>query len=122
MNRAIKFRCWDKESKKWLNSDSFCGHYDDFYFTNLNEIISELNGINNMVLMQFTGLKDKNDKDIFEGDIVDIGHELYNFEIVFSEGCFGLLDRTARLIPFWQINMHNIEVIGNVWENPELLN
>lgn len=75
--------------------------------------------------MQYTGLNDKNGKEIYEGDIVQftIEHEeeiddvTYKEAVHFSEGCFNV-DGEVPLNAF----SDECEVIGNIYENPELLN
>ena len=75
------------------------------------------------ILMQFTGLKDKNGKEIFEGDIVDWStkDKKLIYEITFCNGSFGL-DLTNRSgFELHNINYFELEIIGNKFENPELL-
>lgn len=71
-----------------------------------------------VVLMQSTGLKDKNDVEIFDGDIVKAIFSLLQTRVVgpiyFSNAGFTLIDR-------WIINFKDFEVIGNIYQNPELL-
>jgi YopX protein len=62
MNRKIKLRAWNKERNKWLDENSWLGNFDNFYLTDLNKLIAEFG--EHIVLMQFTGLKDKNGKEI----------------------------------------------------------
>ena len=79
------------------------------------------------ILMQFTGLKDKNGKEIYEGDIVKIGillNELVIYEgvVAYSNGRF-TCDTGKLEIDWWryEITKQTIEIIGNIHENPELL-
>ncbi|HBI5912673.1 TPA: hypothetical protein K8D86_001106 [Listeria monocytogenes] len=78
---------------------------------------------------QFTGLKDKNGKKIFEGDIVEIieidafGNLDWNRlkgKVMFSEGAWLVTDSGSFAIPLWS-EINEIEVIGNIHENPDLL-
>ncbi|MCF2016138.1 YopX family protein [Listeria monocytogenes] len=78
---------------------------------------------------QFTGLKDKNGKKIFEGDIVEIieidafGNLDWNRlkgKVMFSEGAWLVTDNRSFAIPLWS-EINEIKVIGNIHENPELL-
>lgn len=135
--REIKFRAWNSENKKIQNDV-----YSQSLKQPLNNFISNVQK-QNITLMQFTGLKDKNEKEIYEGDILKTNFG--DYEVIFGKGCaFGVLvERETGFgeYPheieerFYELNTENdaffgvdndcksfhvIEVIGNIYENPEL--
>ena len=67
---------------------------------------------------QYTGMKDKNHNMIYEGDIVKIGDHIDL--VVFSDGCF-CMDKQFFYYEFTYQYFESIEVIGNIHDNPELL-
>ena len=75
-------------------------------------------------LMQFTGLHDKNGKDIYEGDVLDDGQDkpvVVDWNVKFASFC---LLKKGWLFPHWfgeSCNPEDCEVIGNIHENPELI-
>ena len=77
-----------------------------------------------IVLMQSTGLRDKNVKEIFEGDIVKMAKDVYSdptyYEVIRHRGGSYRLDSNQHGCELW-LRHTNCEVIGNVYENPELL-
>jgi len=133
MSREIKFRAWDKEHKKMIyegfdstttfanvygiHSDEF-GNVHGFYFDKKSDYFD-------LVLMQFTGLRDKNRKEIYEGDVLQFDqkyefwqqnyYQKYKVEIpkiYYTAEFNGLTGETIM----------DIEVIGNIYETPNLLN
>lgn len=115
--REIKFRAWDKHEKKMI----FDGYYGSGIFIDLEGTIQwDEVPTERIVLMQFTGLLDKNGKEIYEGDILEYFKKY--FPVVFEDtwispfkagdncGCC-----ESGSIP------SEYEVVGNIYENPKLL-
>ena len=121
--RPIKFRAWDATKKKMLFHLDTCGDTARF-FDDLKQIHD---GYGRMHLMQYTGLKDKNGKEIYEGDMLHSNLLNSTYEIKFGEykdrdyatGFYGLpLDKHDLEI---ETSFGNDEIIGNIYETPELL-
>jgi uncharacterized phage protein (TIGR01671 family) len=124
--RTIKFRAWNKKDKKMLFPDSrICETTAHLGLLDFGETIEfgTHEEWNRYELMQFTGLYDRHGKEIYEGDIVewetDIDRDYYNGphrfireEVKFEGGAF---------YPVCSIDEYEFEVIGNIYENPELL-
>lgn len=79
---------------------------------------------NDLHIMQSTGLHDRNGKEIFEGDIVKMARDVYSeptyYEIVRHRGGVYRLESNQHGCELW-LRHTNCEVIGNIYENPELL-
>jgi len=114
--REIRFRAWKKEDKKWLDRDELC-------ISVLNGKLLGWQADYEFDIQQYTGLKDKNGKEIYEGDIFiedtfdDEAKKLIS-TVIFKEGMF---TDNAGDEPLYEILMNEIEIIGNIHENPELL-
>ncbi len=114
MTREIKFRAWDKEQNNmwhWENLiDKQCTYLNSKYF----------------VAMQFTGIQDKNGKDIYEGDKV-IGTDPHGntdrgvVDYETSEAAFVYRFTSPETWGRFKTDYETYEVIGNIYENPELL-
>ncbi len=163
--REIKFRAWLPDFEKMLYSNVF---EDDFFWSITEEgikienymIINEMwDGIHyqrdgvedtESILMQYTGLKDKNEKEIYDGDILSISHEYKEiitdegegptyltesfYEVIFINGAFSLkVNKNDGMFPYYENHItldhlfsdelpkEDCELIGNIYENPELL-
>ena len=117
----LKFRAWDKKLKllRDVSSIDFDSKNLMYLFDKETEIYANFEDVE---IMQSTGLKDKNGKEIFEGDIVR-GVFSENHEIVWrkEQGCWVI--QTLGTIGLAELAKYNkmLEVIGNIYENKELL-
>ena len=150
--REIKFRAWHKEKKEIVNVEEIdfmnkvINYIDNDYENNRQEIIGAY--FEDIELMQYTGLKDKNNKEIYEGDVVKLVHtgieisadrleDLKRFVgiIKYENGIFKIVRTEKSLIEskyfemeqkkvseiFIYSKLYDLEVVGNIYENPELL-
>lgn len=117
--RTIKFRAWDERNKKMILFD-----FKDIYEDGNTYRYSGW-PLENMPKMQFTGLLDKNGKEIFEGDIVSRFHDTQRSAVEFKRGCFVSHIQLSGGAPIAEEILCNdlsvTEVIGNIYENQELL-
>jgi len=126
MKREIKFRAWNKRDGYMLD--------DAIYFKSDMSEVALWNGLvypeydkqiwKETILMQFTGLLDKNGKEIYEGDILE--HLDSTYEGSDDNECFiGVVEYDTTNATFRSSGedfaRERIEVIGNIYENPELI-
>lgn len=113
--REIKFRAWDTEAKQMILVN------DAKFVDGVMIGAKGVNWDNQVVVMQFTGLLDKNGKEIYEGDIVeteDVG--MCEVEWIGSGLSLHTFPRYSSRSIF-SIEYRECEVIGNIYENPELI-
>ena len=117
MNREIKFRAWDKLVNQWVK---FNQPPKAVTGKSTSRILNIHGSDDNVVFMQFTGLKDKNGQEIYEGDIVKIdgmvGKVFWDKEWTQFK-CQWTPHQFFSLMTYPK----NREVIGNIYENKELL-
>jgi len=101
--RELKFRYWDVRDKRMEYSGDLVGFW-------VHAMSAD------RPVMQYTGLKDKNGKEIYEDDIL-IDHLGQHLQVIFEAGCF--LD--GLLLNEIYLSSDTSEIIGNIHENPELL-
>lgn len=126
--REIKFRAWNKNTKRMLNGvSSLEWDYIGSIMIGVKEsqvLRKKFNPIGAIELMQYTGLKDKNGKEIYEGDILR-GLTVGNFWVQWKDksACFGIGDLSENIPLKYYLEdiLNEVEVIGNIYENPELL-
>lgn len=124
MQRQIKFRAWDKLAKQFTYPDQ---GYQGHYVLTLNGQFQNLqngSGGDEYVVQQWTGEYDKNKKEIYEGDIIrsysaEFINENYEGEVVFVDATFDVKIDDKTYAGLWSGD--DIEVIGNIFENRELL-
>lgn len=126
--REIKFRAWDKEDKQMFNVIMIAWPQG----REIRTIVSGKGGsCPDPILMQYTGIKDKNGKEIYEGDVVTYPNPLCKGEVKFGEYEFGDYDTYQKGCGFYidaversscgAFKGNDIEIIGNIYSNPELL-
>lgn len=124
-----KFRAWDK-----LNNEMYVVEQINFNrgeFESIGYGITSLRGADVIELMQSTGLKDKNGKEIFEGDVIAIEVDDTEMPInarVFQNSKIGILmfhvfedNEDVPMVELLEDNSVAFEIIGNIYENLELL-
>lgn len=129
MNREIKYRICDKELKElnYLSLEDLCG--DDYWYDGDIDVWSVLYDCNNknerFEINQYTGLKDKKDVEIYDGDILLNTASNTNYIVKFYDTKFMLnvigRDEVADMYTFLNRIPTIFEIIGNIYDNPELI-
>ena len=117
--REIKFRAWDKLNKEMFNVESI-----NFQERRVYRDVVSYHDFNDIELMQYTGLKDKNEKEIYEGDILFESFGERYYKVVFKNGSFraefeGDFDEYS--FDLMDVVAHRCEVVGNIYENSKLI-
>ncbi len=138
--RQIKFRIWNNKTKQWIEGPNEESCLDGVNLFGETILLGgflygvSIEDLNEIVALQYTGLKDKNGREIFEGDIL-----IYKLDYNESQG--GQLDNEIDYVHFdhatffWgnklkcalneyltgKNNTVDLEIIGNIYDNPELI-
>ncbi len=130
--REIKFRGWHTSHKKMFSAEEMLE--DQLTITTLGEFInvsssnvrfSTIYPKNKFIPMQYTSLNDENGKEIYEGDIIH-GENTYKYIVFYNESECGFYLRKIGNFQEETLNYdciadYGFEIIGNIYENPELL-
>jgi uncharacterized phage protein (TIGR01671 family) len=133
MTREIKFRAWDKGNKRmeWFDMFGTVGKVEGIGWRSMRPLETTSD---NLILMQYTNLKDKNGKEIYEGDILESTYQ--NRHGIFKKQTTVKSSDEYRgngeddddtIVGGWVIEtehfhpLESFKVIGNIYENPELL-
>jgi len=124
--REIKFRAFDKKEKEMFYSETYQSKTSMSF--GLSNFLREISDIED-TLMQYTGSKDKNRVEIYEGDILeafDILGEREIYPVIFIDGAFMGKRLDDEEFPYFYLFANKslsktYKVIGNIYESPELL-
>ena len=127
MSREIKFRAWLKEEKKIVNVETIDFTDKSIQYLEKSEIINAYLlrrvSFDDVELMQYTGIKDKNGKEVYEGDIVILNdaEEENRCVVKYKYGSYILIDGDLR-VDLSNVESHKfLEVVGNIYENKNLM-
>lgn len=120
-----KFRAYDSGSlSRMYQPDEVMAGNGDIWIVDEDSVAGEWIVNNDIHLMQSTGLKDKNGKEIFEGDVVKMSKDVYSeltyYEVARHYGGAYRLESKQHGCELW-LRHTDCEVVGNIYENKELL-
>ena len=125
--RTMKFRVWDKEEERYLDETQLAGITPDgksiLFIEDFDEVCSlDIEDI--FIIEPSTGLKDKNGKEIYDGDILDVSSlfvEPKKMVVKFSEMACGFEPFVNGCPDCYVPRGKDVVIVGNIHENPELL-
>ena len=127
--REIKFRAWLKEDKKMVNVETMDFTDKSIQYLKRSEIINAYilrrESFDDVELMQYTGVKDKNGKEIYENDLISC-NKYKNIVVFFENGCFKIKypksDTTNTICTLDTfLEKYKCKISGNIYENKNLL-
>ena len=123
-----KFRAWDSAKKEMFKDTFAITESGQVVVVEQEDVMSppDYVFVDHLVIMQSTGIKDKNGKEIFEGDIVDYkGRKaIIKWHGSYASFIYRFVDETQERVSEWEplfLAYHHFEIIGNVYENKEFL-
>lgn len=119
-----KFRAWLKDDKKMIDADEI--HWDGGQLDFIGDAITFMREADEIELMQSTGLEDKNGQEIFVKDIVDYKDRkaVVKWHGSYASFIYIFVDELQKRVADWKplyLSYYHFEVVGNVYQNPELL-